>query len=328
MTTAYAWAPITKTEKQDDGTLMVYGPATDAGTDRDRQKMDQAWLDTAMPQWMAEGGNVRGQHNPQDAVGVGVGLTRAEDGTHELIAHVVDPIAVKKVETRVFKGFSVGVKDPHITFGKADAPAGVVDGGTIVEVSLVDRPSNPRTLFTMVKADAAGELEDVEGAAVEETGADEDELLDAPAVVAKAEAAVIELRALLTKAENLLATLKPGETVTTETPTETPDLTKVDSPDVAAIVKAAVAEALTPLKDELVLVKADLAKVAAMPVPGGPVAMRTASQTQQARDADRLTLHAQADAYLAKADDRSREDPALAAGYRERAAELRAKADA
>jgi len=146
--TAYAWAPITKTEQRDDGTLMVYGPATDAGIDRDRQKMDQTWLDTAMPQWMAEGGNVRGQHNPQDAVGVGVGLTRGDDGTHNLAAHVVDPIAVKKVLAKVFKGFSVGVKDPHITFGKADAPAGLVDGGTICEVSLVDRPSNPRTLFT------------------------------------------------------------------------------------------------------------------------------------------------------------------------------------
>lgn len=325
-TTAYAWARITKTEKQDDGTLMVYGPATDAGVDRDRQKMDQTWLDTAMPAWMAEGGNVRGQHNPQDAVGVGVGLTRADDGTHNLAAHVVDPVAVKKVETGVFKGFSVGIKDPHITFGKADAPAGVVDGGTICEVSLVDRPSNPRTLFTMVKADAAGALEDVEDAEVQETGAEDetDTPADEAAEVAKAEAAVLELRALLTKAEDVLKTIKPGDTVTTETP----DLTKVDSPDVAAIVKAAVAEATNPLRDELVLVKAELAKVAAMPVPGGPVAMRTASQTQQARDADRLTLRAQAAEYAAKADDRSREDPLLAEGYRARAAELLAKADA
>lgn len=323
-TTAYAWAPITKTETQDDGTLMVYGPATDAGVDRDRQKMDQAWLDKAMPAWMAEGGNVRGQHNPQDAVGVGVGLTRADDGTHNLAAHVVDPVAVKKVATGVFKGFSVGIKDPHITFGKADAPAGVVDGGTICEVSLVDRPSNPRTLFTMVKADAAGLLEDVEDAEVEETGA-----TDAPeeTPLAKAEAAITQLRGLLTKAEDLLTTLKPGDTVT-EPIVETPAVAKVDSPDIAGIVKAAVAEAMTPLKDELVLVKADLVKALAMPETGGPVGMRTASQTEAARAADRITLRAQAAEYLAKAEDRSREDPTLAAGYREKANELLAKADA
>lgn len=328
-TTAYAWATITKSVKQDDGTLMVYGPATDAGVDRDRQKMDQAWLDKAMPAWMAEGGNVRGQHNPQDAVGVGVGLTRADDGTHNLAAHVVDPIAVKKVEAGVFKGFSVGIKDPHITFGKADAPAGVVDGGTICEVSLVDRPSNPRTLFTMVKADAAGALEDVEDAAVEETGA-VDEPEETP--LAKAEAAVTTLRDLLTKAETYLATIKPGDPVTAPTtttpPVETPAPTKVDNPDVAAIVKAAIAEAMTPLKDELVLVKADLVKALAMPETGGPVGMRTASQTEAARAADRTLLRAQASQYLVKADEVSREDRDLAQGYREKAAELNAKADA
>ena len=270
-------------------------------------------------------------------------------------------------------------------------------GGTICEVSLVDRPSNPRTLFTMVKADAAGELSDVEDAEVEETESD---------TAAQAQAALDEVRALVpeltavTKADdatdiataqeaiNCIGRLIQSEAVDlasgdldeagdisclldavralkyfiaresaeptgvaavadsmsvsgasymadevktetlTEPAMETPDVAKVDSPDVAAIVKAAVAEAVTPLRDELVLVKADLAKVAAMPVAGGPVAMRTASQTLAARDADRLTLRAQAAEYAAKADDRSREDPLLAEGYRARAAELLAKADA
>jgi hypothetical protein len=94
------------------------------------------------------------------------------------------------------------------------------------------------------------------------------------------------------------------------------------------IVKAAVAEANASLRDELTLVKAELAKVSAMPEPGGPVAMRTASQSAAARGVDAATLRAQAADLLAKAEASRREDPTLALGYRDRAADLLSKADA
>jgi hypothetical protein len=404
-TTAYAWAPITKVEDEADGSILVYGAATDTALDRDQQRMDQGWLDKAMPQWMAEGGNVREQHDPRRAVGVAVGLHKDEGtGAWMLTSRVVDPVAVTKVKAGVLKGYSIGVKDPHITFGKAEAPNGLIDGGVVCETSLADRPSNPGSYFTLAKADTAGVLTAVEDpemvedeepeddtAALAQAALDEVRVLvpeltavgkaDAATDVATAQEAITCIgRLIQSEAEQLaagdmdeagdiaclldavralkyfigresaeptgvatmadsmsvsgdtyMADATKTETPTTETPVdaapETPELAKVDSPDVAAIVKAAVAEAMTTLKDELVLVKADLAKVAAMPVAGGPVAMRTASQTQAARDADRATLHTQAVAYLAKAD-ASREDPALAAGYREKAAELRAKADA
>jgi hypothetical protein len=103
------------------------------------------------------------------------------------------------------------------------------------------------------------------------------------------------------------------------------DLNKADgsaAPDVAAIVKAAVAEATKPLIGELELVKANVAKVMAMPEPGGPVATRTASQAAAARAAETKTLLAQAEELLLKADHVAREDPALAGGYRDRAALL------
>lgn len=35
MTIAYAWSPITKSEEQDDGTVIVYGPAASPALDRD-----------------------------------------------------------------------------------------------------------------------------------------------------------------------------------------------------------------------------------------------------------------------------------------------------
>lgn len=167
---AYAWAPITKAEEQDDGTYMVYGPAASSHLDRDHQRLNEAWLDTAMPAWFAEGANVREQHDSKRAVGVGVGLVKGDgDSGHMLASRIVDPVACLKVKHGVLKGYSVGIKNPRVKLGKADAPGGEVVGGDIIEVSIVDRPCNPTTLFELAKADgASGELAAVDGALVVE----------------------------------------------------------------------------------------------------------------------------------------------------------------
>lgn len=169
---AYAWAPITKTEEQEDGTLLVYGPAASSDLDRDQQRLNADWLDRAMPEW-AQIGNIREQHDAKKAVGVGVGLTKTDDGQHHIAAHIVDEGAVKKIKAKVLKGFSVGIKNPRVTLGKADAPGGEVVDGSICEISVVDRPCNPNTLFEIAKADGAGDLEVVEDALlVEKTDAE------------------------------------------------------------------------------------------------------------------------------------------------------------
>ncbi|WP_030237894.1 hypothetical protein [Streptomyces sp. NRRL S-350] len=169
MNVSYAWSPITKSEKQPDGTLLVYGPAATSALDRDNQRLDQDWLDRAMPAWMSEGGNVREQHDSKRAVGVGVGLSKGIDGKHLLTAHIVDPIAVTKVESKVLKGFSVGIKNPRVEFGHPDAPNGLVTDGEIIEVSVVDRPANPECGIQVAKADDTGSLAAVPDAALVET---------------------------------------------------------------------------------------------------------------------------------------------------------------
>lgn len=220
MSVSYAWTPITKSEKQNDGTLLVYGPAATSALDRDRQRLDSAWLDEAMPRWMSSdgaGGAVREQHDGKRAVGVGVGLAKAEDGTHMLTARIVDPIAVKKIEYGVLKGFSVGIKNPRIEMGKADAPNGLVTGGDVIEVSVVDRPANPECLFQMAKADSAGSLA----------------LIDEPCVVDKSDAATYGLPAELydrlpAVAKQALADLAAAGADVTAAQAE-----KADAPDVS-----------------------------------------------------------------------------------------------
>jgi hypothetical protein len=155
---AYKWVPFTKAEELPDGTMLVAGPATDATIDRDGQRMSQEWLDRAMPKWEAEGGNVRESHDVKRAIGTSVGMNRADDGSFLLTAHIVDDQAIKKVKAKVLKGFSIGAVNPEFDFGDPAAPMGTVVGGDIIEVSLVDRPSNPNSYFVMAKSEGAGLL--------------------------------------------------------------------------------------------------------------------------------------------------------------------------
>lgn len=147
MTSTYA--AIIKQEKQEDGTLLVYGKATDDSLDIDQQICDAAWLEKAMPEWFKTGGNIREQHS-SIAAGVAKELNSTSDG-HYISALVVDPVSVKKVETGVLKGFSIGIRAPRVVRDNKAANGRIIDG-QIVEVSLVDRPANPNAKLMLAKS--------------------------------------------------------------------------------------------------------------------------------------------------------------------------------
>jgi pSer/pThr/pTyr-binding forkhead associated (FHA) protein len=154
-----AFAQIIKQEKLDDGTLLVYGKATDDSVDIDQQICDAAWLEKAMPEWFKTGGNIREQHS-NIAAGVAKELNSTNDG-HYISALVVDPVSVKKVETGVLKGFSIGIRAPRVVRDNKAANGRIIDG-QIVEVSLVDRPANPNAKLMLAKSDNANNLVQVE----------------------------------------------------------------------------------------------------------------------------------------------------------------------
>jgi hypothetical protein len=144
-----AFFSIVKSDRNADGTLMVYGKATDDSIDIDQQICDDTWLDSAMPQWFKTGGNIREQHS-SIAAGVAKEYEKKSDG-HYISALVVDPASVKKVDLGVLKGFSIGIKNPRITRDEKAANGRIVDG-QIVEVSLVDRPANPNCQLVLAKS--------------------------------------------------------------------------------------------------------------------------------------------------------------------------------
>lgn len=146
-TTGYA--QIVKYDKNEDGTLTVYGKATDDTLDLDSQICDPKWLDTAMPRWFKSGGNIREMHGPS-AAGIAKEYEAKSDG-HYINVLVVDPLAAKKVEAGVYQGFSIGIKSPRVIQDTKAANGRIIDG-QIIEVSLVDRPANPSAKLILAKA--------------------------------------------------------------------------------------------------------------------------------------------------------------------------------
>ena len=152
----YAYAGDIDKSYDEDGSLIVVGKATGPDLDLDEQVCDPNWLREAMPAWM-KFGNLREMHQPV-AAGVGLELSAEGDDWH-LKSKVVDPGTQAKIEAGALRGYSIGIKGAKVIKDGA-APGGRIVGGTIVEVSYVDRPCNPTAVTAIAKG--AGLTEAVE----------------------------------------------------------------------------------------------------------------------------------------------------------------------
>lgn len=161
LTHAYA-GEICKFDRTPDGDLLVYGKATGPDLDLDEQVCDPSWLKAAMPEW-AQWSNIRAMHG---AVAAGVGLETAQTGDDWFVKSLItDRESAHKVETGTYKGYSIGIKNARVV-KDAKAPGGRIVGGTIAEISLVDRPCNPTATVAIAKAARGStQLEPVEAEA-------------------------------------------------------------------------------------------------------------------------------------------------------------------
>ena len=145
--TRYAFLGNLEKFEDDAGRLHVKGLATDASLDLDGQRCDPEWLKSAMQGWF-EWNNVREMHG-SNAVGTGVSMTQKGTG-YVIEAVIIDPLAAEKVKTGVYKGFSIGIKGYSLDKSAKAlelAPNGIINGGDIIEISVVDRPANPNAKF-------------------------------------------------------------------------------------------------------------------------------------------------------------------------------------
>lgn len=141
------YAEISKHEAQPDGTLKVWGYASTPDVDSDGEIITADAMKAALPDYLKFGA-VREMH-ANKAAGTAIEMEVKDDGRTWFGAHIVDSEAVKKVNAKVYKGFSIGGK---IT-SRDEVNKSTITGINLIEVSLVDRPANPEAVFTMFKAE-------------------------------------------------------------------------------------------------------------------------------------------------------------------------------
>lgn len=153
---AKLYAEIAKMEAQDDGTVKVWGYASSEAVDSDGEIIAAEAMKAAIPDYMKFGA-VREMHG-SNAAGTAIEINVEDDGRTFFGAHIVDPIAVTKVKTGVYKGFSIG---GSVT-ARDELNKSQITGLKLTEISLVDRPANPDAVFTCYKADKPKDEEEAD----------------------------------------------------------------------------------------------------------------------------------------------------------------------
>lgn len=144
------YASITKTEDNGDGTIQVFGVASTESVDAQGETVTKGAMQDALPDYFKHGtGPLRAMHQPIAAGFVSKAEVNAA-GETEICATVVDPVEVLKVQTGVYKGFSIGGKKLP---GGYDAATKTISKMKLTEISLVDRPANPEATITMWKGE-------------------------------------------------------------------------------------------------------------------------------------------------------------------------------
>ena len=138
---------ITKVEALDDGTIKVIGVASTGAVDDADETVLPAAMKAALPAYMRFGA-LREMHG-MSAAGATLSAEVGDDGVTRIETHVVDPLAVKKVQLGVYKGFSIGGK----VLARDPDDRKIITKLRLSEISLVDRPCNPEAVVEMWKAD-------------------------------------------------------------------------------------------------------------------------------------------------------------------------------
>ena len=132
-------------EKADAETRMVYGYASTEAVDASGEIILKSAVKGALEDYM-KFANIREMHQ-LSAVGTAQEASVDEKGLY-LAAHVVDDAAWAKVQSGVYKGFSVGGK----VVARDAKNRKTITKIALHEISLVDRPQNPEATFDVWKA--------------------------------------------------------------------------------------------------------------------------------------------------------------------------------
>jgi len=165
------YAPISKIDEEK---RMVYGYATTPSVDSQDEVIDLEASFEAVDDWK-KWANIKEMHRADTAVGIAPIIEKHVGVGVYIGAEIVDDQAWKKCVKKVYKGFSIGGKviernGKHITKYR------------LTEISLVDRPANPDSMFMVAKRD------DNNASATEAEGGDLVEKTETPSIPVAGEA--------------------------------------------------------------------------------------------------------------------------------------------
>jgi hypothetical protein len=167
MSATNIFGKICKAVENGDGTLYVEGIASTEQRDPAGELIKADAIRKAIPSYLrADGtGPLREMHQFK-AAGKTVELHVDEAGVTHIAAIVVDPLAITKVKTGVYQGFSVGGQ----SLKRNSADKRIIEEMRLDEISLVDAGETPGTTgFTLVKCTGASMPEKSTHAAVDPT---------------------------------------------------------------------------------------------------------------------------------------------------------------
>ena len=129
--------------KKDEDQRLVFGYASTEAVDSQGEIVEKKAIMDALPGYM-KFANIREMHQPS-AVGKAHQANMDDNGLF-IKVKVVDDNAWNKVKEGVYNGFSIGGNIVQKVGNRITAL-------NLSEISLVDRPANPKALFTVVKMD-------------------------------------------------------------------------------------------------------------------------------------------------------------------------------
>jgi len=141
------YAPFVKMDKEN---RMVFGYATTATVDSQDEIVDLEASFDAVDDWK-KWATIKEMHREETAVGIAPIIEKHVGVGVYIGAEIVDDQAWRKCLKGVYKGFSIGGCNP-VRKVKEDNKTHVVKY-TLREISLVDRPANPDSIFTVAKRD-------------------------------------------------------------------------------------------------------------------------------------------------------------------------------
>lgn len=225
--------PISKTQKLEDGRLLIEGVATSEALDLQGEILDYEGSKRAFEQWA---GNIREAHDPKKPVGKALEVI-PDDGGKTISVRAFISAGAKDTQAKVEDGtlsmFSVGGGAPTKTKMEkvGGKPIRRVLEWPMTELSLVDVGANPDALVSVAKAIGADEEEkpeespaekpeekpEPEGEEPEKDEPDPGMKSDAPQLT---EAQMVELVTKVTDA--VLAAIEAKEKTKAEQPPEPP----------------------------------------------------------------------------------------------------------